>query len=277
MMQSLERPVISKVELIAQLEALGVQRGGVLIVHCAFSKVRPVEGGPAGLIAALREALGPEGTLVMPSMADDDEHVFDARRSSCLHMGVVAQTFWQMPGILRTDSPHAFAALGPQAERITAPQPATVPHGHDSPVGRVYDLDGQVLLLGVGHDSNTTIHCAENMAGVRYRCYYHVLVERDSQRRARGLRRSRPLLSTVRPDGRLAGGSKAYNGAARSGMPRRGWRVRATLSAWRWNTYARMKQSSCIRAAQMRIAIWRGRACPRVKSASLYACHRPLP
>ena len=42
-------------QLIAQLHALGVQPGGVLLVHCAFSKVKPVEGGPAsGLIAALR-------------------------------------------------------------------------------------------------------------------------------------------------------------------------------------------------------------------------------
>ena len=60
-----------------QLRDLGVVPGGVLIVHAAFSKVGPVEGGPEGLIAALRAALGAEGTLVMPSMSDNDEHVFD--------------------------------------------------------------------------------------------------------------------------------------------------------------------------------------------------------
>jgi aminoglycoside 3-N-acetyltransferase len=43
------------------------------------------------------------------------------------------------------------------------------PHGLDSPVGRIYELDGQVLLLGAEHDANTTIHLAENLAGVRYR------------------------------------------------------------------------------------------------------------
>ena len=61
-------------------------------------------------------------------------------------MGIVAQTFWQLPGVLRSDSPHAFAAAGPQAARITAPHPVDVPHGLDSPAGRVYELDGQVLL-----------------------------------------------------------------------------------------------------------------------------------
>jgi aminoglycoside 3-N-acetyltransferase len=84
-------------------------------------------------------------------------------------MGVVANTFWQLPNVLRSNSPHAFAAKGPEAAGITAPHPVDVPIGPDSPVGRVYERNGQVLLLGVGHDDNTTIHLAEYLAGVRYR------------------------------------------------------------------------------------------------------------
>ena len=95
----------------------------MLLVHCAFSQVKPVEDGPEGLIAALRSALGPEDTLVMPSMTADDDHPFVPRATSCIGMGIVAQTFiWQLPGVLRSDSPHAFAAAGPQAARITAPR-----------------------------------------------------------------------------------------------------------------------------------------------------------
>jgi aminoglycoside 3-N-acetyltransferase len=84
-------------------------------------------------------------------------------------MGIVADSFWRLPGVLRSDSPHAFAAAGPHAPAITRQQPVDIPHGPDSPVGRVYELDGQVLLLGVGHGANTTLHLAENLAGVRYR------------------------------------------------------------------------------------------------------------
>jgi aminoglycoside N3'-acetyltransferase len=155
--------------LTAELHELGVTASGVLLVHTSFSKVGPVEDGPLGLIRALQAALGPDGTLVMPSMTDDDDHPFDPRTTSCLGMGVVADMFWRMPGVVRSDSPHAFAAIGPDAVRITADHPLDMPHGMDSPVGRVYDLDGQVLLLGVGHDANTTIHLAEALAGVRYR------------------------------------------------------------------------------------------------------------
>lgn len=154
---------ISKDQLIQQLLTLGVQPGGVLVVHTSFSKVQPVENGPMGLIAALQTALGPEGTLVMPSMTSDDDHLFDPKTTPSAGMGIVADTFWRLMGVLRSDNPAAFAALGPQGGRITTFHPVDPPHGLDSPVGRVYELDGQVLLLGVGHDSNTTIHLAESL------------------------------------------------------------------------------------------------------------------
>lgn len=154
--------------LVRQLQALGVKAGRVLVVHTAFSRLGPLDGGPLALIEALRVALGEQGTLVMPSMSDDDDCPFDPAATECRGMGVVANTFWRLPGVWRSDSPHAFAAIGPHATAITAPHPYNVPHGLDSPIGRVWELDGDVLLLGVGHDANTTIHLAENMAGVRY-------------------------------------------------------------------------------------------------------------
>jgi aminoglycoside N3'-acetyltransferase len=167
--------------LVDQLRKLGVRAGAVLVVHTAFSRIAPIEGGPRALIDALAAALGPSGTLVMPSMSDDDDTPWDVAATPCRGMGVVADTFWRMPGVLRSDNPHAFAAHGPRAAAIVAAHPLDVPHGLDSPVGRVYELDGQVLLLGVGHDADTTIHLAENMAGVRYRLPHHVTVTRDGR------------------------------------------------------------------------------------------------
>lgn len=152
--------------LIDQLRALGVRPGDVLLVHSALSRVGV---SPNELIEALLAALGAAGTLVMPSMADDDDAPFDRTTMPCRALGVVADTFWRMPGVLRSDNPHAFAAFGPQAVHITRPHPVDIPHGVDSPPGRVLHLNGSVLLLGVGHDCNTTVHVAEAIAGVRYR------------------------------------------------------------------------------------------------------------
>lgn len=124
-------------DVVAQLRALGVEPGQTLQVHTAFSRVGPIDGGPLGLIEALRAAIGAGGTLVIPSMTDDDDHPFDALTTPCLGMGVTADAFWRLPGVRRSDSPHAFAAIGPLAERIAAPHPLSPPHGLASPVGRV--------------------------------------------------------------------------------------------------------------------------------------------
>ena len=167
-----------RAHLVRQLGELGVRSAGVLLVHTSFSRVGPVEGGPAGLIAALHEATGPHGTLVMPSMSSEDDRPFDPEATPCPDMGIIADTFWRTAGVRRSDSPHAFAAAGPLAAAITAAHPIDPPHGTDSPIGRARDHDAQVLLLGVGHDANTTIHLAENEAGVRYRrAMYVTLLE----------------------------------------------------------------------------------------------------
>lgn len=154
--------------LAQQLRDLGVRAGGVLLVHASFRAVRPVEGGPLGLVAALRAALGPDGTLVMPTMTDG-ETPFDPRSTPSVGMGVTAELFWRQPGVVRSTHPGgSFAAAGPLAARVCAEQPLAPPHGPDSPPGRVHALGGQVLLLGVDHSESTTLHVAEAIAAVPY-------------------------------------------------------------------------------------------------------------
>jgi aminoglycoside N3'-acetyltransferase len=167
-------------ELADQLHALGVRRGGVLLVHMSYRSVRPVEDGPAGVIEAVRTAVGREGTIVMPSWGDDDDRPFEPHRTpASASLGATADMFWQLSETRRGAHPFAFAALGPQAEAITADPLPLPPHRLESPVGRVYELDGQVLLLGVGHDANTTIHLAEVLANVPYRVPKHCTIVRD--------------------------------------------------------------------------------------------------
>ena len=86
-----------------------------------------------------------------------------------------------MPRVRRSDHPQAFAAAGPQAAAITLDPLPIPPHIPASPVGRVHELDGQVLLLGVGHDSDTTLHLAECLAGVPYRVRKYCTVLRAAR------------------------------------------------------------------------------------------------
>jgi len=170
-------PGLSRDAIAAQLAALGVTPGGVLLVHAAYRAVRPVEGGPETLIAALCDAIGPDGTLVMPSWTGDADAVFDPRITpAAADLGAVADIFWRLPGVGRSAHPEAFAAIGPATAHILADPLPLPPHIPASPVGRVRDLDGQILLLGVGHDANTSLHLAELIADVPYRTPAHVTV-----------------------------------------------------------------------------------------------------
>lgn len=169
--------------LVAQLRELGVETGAVLLLHSSFHKIGPVDGGPDVFIDALLEAIGPDGTLVMPSWTDDDDEPFDPRATSALHLGIVAETFRRRPGVVRGDHPFAVAALGPHARDIAGAPFVLPPHAPDSGIGRVYDRDGWVLLAGVDHDADTTIHLAELVAGAPYRRPKSITVLEDSEPR----------------------------------------------------------------------------------------------
>ena len=166
--------------MVGQLRALGVSEGDALLVHTSFRAVRPVERGPTGLIEALGLSVGAQGTLVMPSWTGDDDRPFDSTRGPAApDLGVVADTFWRLSGVRRSGHPSAFAAKGKKAAQVLSDPLALPPHQRASPVGRVMDLDGRILLLGVGHDVNTTLHLAELMAGVPYGVPKHVTLRRD--------------------------------------------------------------------------------------------------
>ncbi|BAN03078.1 aminoglycoside N(3)-acetyltransferase [Ilumatobacter coccineus] len=180
------RPVTAS-SLTHELRDLGVTHGDVVIVHSSLSALGWVAGGPQSAVEALLAAVGAAGTIVMPTQSGqlsdpanwsdppvpadwlDDVRAnlpaYDAHLTPTRAMGQVVDCFRQHPSTIR--SPHplvSFAANGPAAVDLVAEHPVSPAFGHTSPLARLYDADAQILLLGVGHGNNTSLHLAEHRA-----------------------------------------------------------------------------------------------------------------
>eukprot|EP00698_Gefionella_okellyi_P014033 TRINITY_DN3877_c0_g1_i2.p1 TRINITY_DN3877_c0_g1~~TRINITY_DN3877_c0_g1_i2.p1 ORF type:complete len:256 (-),score=23.57 TRINITY_DN3877_c0_g1_i2:50-817(-) len=87
---------------------------------------------------------------------------FDPLRSPTRGMGAIAELCRTWPSSIRSNHPHlSFCALGKHAQYITDEHSLALGHGEQSPLARLYDCDAKILLLGVGHHNNSSMHLAE--------------------------------------------------------------------------------------------------------------------
>ncbi len=176
--------------LVEQFAACGLAAGQTVIVHTQMSALGWIAGGAATIIHALLHVLTPSGTLMMPAFSPDNndpahwkhppvpEHwwpiirqhtpVYDPLTSPTWGVGVTAEIFRRWPGVIRSAHPNAsFAACGPNAEYLLANHTSLERLFDDeSPIGRLYTLDGYVFLLGPDHGKNTSLHLAEYRAEI---------------------------------------------------------------------------------------------------------------
>lgn len=184
-MDMIQGALVTAETLRDDLVRLGVRPGMTLLVHSSMKALGGwVAGGPVAVILALEAAIGPAGTLVMPAHTGEltdpagwrcppvqeswwesirrTMPAYDPDLSPTYKMGVIPECFRKQKGVLRSSHPHvSFAAWGRHAAEVTGSHSLDYGLGEGSPLARIYDLDGYVLLLGVGHGNNTSLHLAE--------------------------------------------------------------------------------------------------------------------
>ena len=142
---------------------IGLRSGDAVVVHASL---RAVGLGAAEVIDALLDAVGPDGLVVMPTFTYDNEAYAPDLPG---RTGALAEAFRRRPDARRSSHPtYSVAAVGAGAAELLDGHDRAGATGVDSPLGRLAASGGHVLLLGVGHTANTTVHVGEFQADALY-------------------------------------------------------------------------------------------------------------
>jgi aminoglycoside 3-N-acetyltransferase len=179
---------VTRTLLVRDLERLGVTEGQTLLAHVSLSAIGRVDGGADTVVAALCQAVGASGNVVMLTATQENSRTsrahqarvaglapevvekylktmpaFDVDQTPC-DTGAVAEALRTARGLgaVRSEHPQSsFAAIGPDAAQLMAGHLHECHHGEDSPLAKLYACDARVLMIGVGYQACTAIHLAE--------------------------------------------------------------------------------------------------------------------
>ena len=156
------------------LLALGLKNGDTVMMHSSFKSLGGIEGGAETVFRVLLEVLGEEGTLMLPAFSyatvNYDNPNFD-RGETPVCVGYLPEYFrTQVPGVIRSlHATHSCAAKGKLAQMLCADHELDLtPVGEHSPLAKLPEVDGKILILGSPASSNTIMHGVEEAADVPY-------------------------------------------------------------------------------------------------------------
>ena len=161
--------MIIKEEILKQLASFDIAKGKIVTVHTSLKAIGKIDGGGETLLSALIEFFTQDGGLLCVPTHTWNSTVYDMRENeSCI--GVLPKIAAGHPDGVRTVHPtHSMTVFGEKNRVMDFVKDEGVVDTPTNPkgcYGKIYDEDGFVLLIGVGHDKNTFLHCVEEMLDV---------------------------------------------------------------------------------------------------------------
>ncbi|MCP4158927.1 MAG: aminoglycoside 3-N-acetyltransferase [Deltaproteobacteria bacterium] len=185
---------ITKNQLVNELIELGLSEGQTVMLHASVKRIGNIEGGPQTIIEALLEVLTSSGTLMMlvgwednpynisgASFQDNIDNLPEKKRRAFYNstsfdpeysrsdkkvMGILPEYLRTYPGSIRSRHPLGYAAVGKMAQSVLKDQQWQYREGSGSPLEKLCEVGGKVLLLGSPTGNVTLLHFAENLADI---------------------------------------------------------------------------------------------------------------
>ena len=174
----------TRASLGEDLHRIGLRGGDTVLVHAAMRRVGPILNGPDTLTHAMLDAVGPTGTIMVYTswesrheyLLDEEgcvlpewrDHVppFDPATARAIRInGAIAECLRTTPGACRSSNPSAsMAAIGARADWLTADHPMDYGYGPGSPLAKLVEVGGRILMVGAPWSKCTVVHYAEHIA-----------------------------------------------------------------------------------------------------------------
>jgi len=171
--------VVTLADIVKGLREVGVVLGDTVMFHSSLSSMGTVMGGPDTVIDGFLEAVGPTGTVAVPTLCNwtvEDQHLVFKRwdpETSPSYVGRITEAFRLRPEAMRSDhATHSVAAIGARAKELTDRHGASgwraSPFGQkafarESPWQRLFDWNAAYCFIGVTFRVNTMVHFIESL------------------------------------------------------------------------------------------------------------------
>lgn len=175
--------VITKEDIKESLSSLGITSGMIVEVHANYSSLKNVLGGARTIVDALLETLS-SGTIIMPlefkgnsepsewdnpsvspNLWEDVRNNIPSTNplfSDLSDGDEIVEAFRKRDDVVFSNHPYyPFVAWGKYAKLLCNRQSTHFPLADESPIARLYELKGKVLLIGCDFSFCSCMYLAE--------------------------------------------------------------------------------------------------------------------